>query len=177
MMDEPLDDLYLRWLYSQVGSVKTRSRSRTYWRLLRQLYTTEFVWLVPNDDNRVTDGRLLREEFLQDSQIEVVDENWMTLGCSFLEMLIALSRRLAFEGGGEPLEWFWHLIDNVGMRDWTDDREISAEEIADKINMVIWRTYKPSGRGGLFPLRSTRQDQREVELWYQLNAYLLQIQG
>lgn len=173
-MNEPLDELYLRWLYSQTGSVKTRIRSRTYWRLLRQLYTTEFVWFVPNDDNRVMDGRQLREDFLAESEMDVVDETWMALGCSFLEMLVALSRRLSFEAGGESLDWFWQLIRNIELDSYNDAQEFSTEEIAEKVNRVIWRTYKRNGIGGLFPLRSARQDQRDIELWYQLNAYLLE---
>lgn len=175
-MDEPLDDLYLRWLYSQVGSVKTRIKSRTYWRLLRQLYSTEFVWFVPNDDNRVMDGRQLREDFLQESELIDVDENWMALGCSFLEMLVALSRRLSFEAGGEPSAWFWQLLRNIELDHINDAQENSTEEISEKVNRVIWRTYYPSGVGGLFPLRIAHEDQTEVELWYQLNAYLIDLQ-
>lgn len=176
-MNAPLDELYLRWLYGQVASVKTRIRARTYWGLFRQLYTTEFVWFVPNDDNRVMDGQLLRHDFLAELEIESVDANWMNLGCSFLEMLIALSRRLAFEGGGEPLEWFWQLLRNIELVDYNDARILPAAEITEKVNRVIWRTYKRNGIGGLFPLRRTRQDQTELEIWYQLNAYLIEIQG
>ena len=29
--------------------------------------------------------------------------------------------------------------------------------------------------GGLFPLKFVKQDQRFVELWYQLNAYILEM--
>jgi len=62
-MNEPLDDLYLTWLYSQIGSIKLKQPSRTYWSLFRQLYTKEFVWIIPNDDNRIEDGRDLRFKF------------------------------------------------------------------------------------------------------------------
>jgi len=49
-VSQPLDELYFTWLYSQVGSVRTRNPARTYWSLLRYLYTKEFVWIIPNDD-------------------------------------------------------------------------------------------------------------------------------
>jgi len=176
-MEAPLDELYLKWLYSQVGSVKTRIRARTFWGLFRQLYSTEFVWFVPNDDNRAMDGKLLRFEFMEAHGIESIDENWLDLGCSFLEMLIALSRRFAFESDGEPLACFWTLIRNLELIDYTDAQENSADEISEKVDRVIWRLYKRNGIGGLFPLRSSRQDQTEVEIWYQLNAYLLELQG
>lgn len=173
-MKKPLDELYLTWLYAQIGNVKLKNRSRTYWTLARQLYTKEFVWFIPNDDNRAEDGRDLRCEFLDQEQIEDVDEGWMELGCSVLEMLIGLSRRLSFEDDREPRVWFWCLIDNIGLLEQTDNSRTPAEHVDEILNKVIWRTYKPSGRGGLFPLRRAERDQREVEIWYQLSAYLLE---
>lgn len=171
--NEPLDELYFKWLYSQVGSVRT-SRSRTYWKLLRQLYTKEFVWIIPNDDNRAEDGRDLRYEFIEDQQLDDVDSNWLGLGCSMLEMLIGLSRRLAFEAEGRPRDWFWHLIKTLGLDDYTDNTDFPYDKVDDVLNRVIWRTYSRNGNGGLFPLHKTTKDQRDVEIWYQLSAYLLE---
>jgi hypothetical protein len=95
-VNEPFDELYLHWLYGQFGSVNVQSKSRTYWGLARLLYKKEFVWLVPNDDNRRDDGKDLRWEFMNDTGEEPGDE-WLSLECSMLEMLIGLSRRLSFE--------------------------------------------------------------------------------
>lgn len=172
-MDEPLDDAYLTWLYSQIGSVRLKNRARSYWRLARQLFTKEFVWFVPNDDNRVEDGRDLRYEFLEESGA-TADDNWLELGCSFLEMLLGLSRRLSFEAEGEPRDWFWHLMDTLGLRECNDRADWSEEEVDDILNRVIHRTYAPNGDGGLFPLETADADQRNVELWYQMSAYLLE---
>lgn len=105
-----LDDRYLSWLYGQVAVVKTRKSSKTYWNLLRYLYSTEFVWFVPNDDNRAADGKELRREWMAETGIHP-DAEWLSLGCSFLEMLIGLSRRLAFETEEDASFWFWHLIE------------------------------------------------------------------
>lgn len=174
MISLPLDELYLQWLYSQVGEIREKRPSRTYWSLFRQLYTKEFVWLIPNDDNRVEDGRDLRYEFLHEIGVDSVDRNWMELGCSFLEMLVALSRRLAFEADGEPAQWFWHLLHTLDIDIYTDNMQIPHQDVEDILDTVIWRTYRRDGHGGLFPLRHPRQDQREVEIWYQLNAYLLE---
>lgn len=172
-MNEDLDRLYLTWLYNQVGDVKVSNKSLTYWNLFRQLHSTEFIWLVPNDDNRVEDGRALRYEWIGESGFPV-DPNWWTFGCSFLEMLIGISRRLAFEGDGHAGVWFWHLISNLGLQTCTDAVVYDHDEVDERINAVIWRTYDNNGRGGLFPLRHARCDQREVELWYQMSAYLLE---
>lgn len=181
MMDKPLDELYLEWLYRQVASLRLKNPTRTYWRLLRQLYTKEFVWLIPNDDNRVEDGRDLRYEFLDEID-EVArheaDPDWLSLGCSMLEMMIGLARCLAFEADGEARDWFWHMMENVDLRRFNDayykGGEAETEVINEVLDTIIWRTYHRDGHGGLFPLRDAAEDQREVELWYQLNAYLLE---
>jgi len=171
-MSEPLDDRYLTWLYSLVGNVELKTPSRTYWSLLRQLYTKEFVWFVPNDDNRVEDGRELRYEFAD----IIKDDAWMSLGCSMLEMMIGLSRRLCFEGDGEPHIWFWHMIDNLGLTKFNDKRynDDIADEVDEILQRVIWRNYEPDGNGGLFPLTRAHDDQRTTEIWYQMNAYILE---
>lgn len=175
MTAELPDDLYLRWLYRQVASDRYKNPRLTYWSLIRHLYTTEFVWFIPNDDNRVADGKELRYEFIQDERMINVSNEWMTLGCSMLEMLIALSRRLAFEAEGEPREWFWHLMRNLELDQITDAKHpYPEEEVFDVLNNVIYRQYQVDGQGGLFPLRNARQDQTKVEIWYQLAAYLLQ---
>jgi len=98
----------------------------------------------------------------------------MSLGCSFLEMLVALSRRLAFQEEREPRDWFWEMMDNLGLAKHTDDYDYSEEEVNDILDRVIWRTYYTNGEGGLFPLRHASADQRHIELWYQMCAYLLE---
>lgn len=180
-MNAPLDELYLNWLYAQVASIRLKNPRRTYWSLIRQLYIKEFIWIIPNDDNRVEDGRDLRYEFLDETQglaKNEVDLNWMGLGCSFLEMLVALSRRLAFEADeGQPREWFWHILENLDLARFNDElyhNDMQTETINEVLDAVIWRTYHPDGTGGMFPLKEPTEDQRDVEIWYQLGAYLLE---
>lgn len=172
-MNQPLDELYLNWLYECIDDPSITNPSRTYWNLAHHLYTKEYVWLIPNDDNRLEDGRFLREEFCEDLRLDDIDPDWMNLECSMLEMLIALSRRLSFQGEGESRDWFWHLIDNLDIR-IADNKRFPKSRVEQILDTVIWRTYDYDGMGGLFPLRFPRQDQREVELWDQLNAYLLE---
>lgn len=171
---EPLDELYFTWLYSQVETVEAANPSRTYWRILKILFAKEFLWIIPNDDNRAEDGKDLRHEFIRCEGLEDVDSHWMELGCSMLELLIALSRRLAFEDDGEPDRWFWELMENLDLERYNDAAFIPEEEIDQILDEVIWRTYKRNGVGGLFPLKKTNDDQRENELWYQLSAYILE---
>lgn len=168
-----LDDQYFAWLYSLVADVKTRKGPRTYWNLLRQLFSTEFAWFVPNDDNRAEDGRELRFEWASSVDVNV-DKDWVALGCSFLEMLIGLSRRLEFQTEHDSVFWFWHLLGNLGLLGHNDRSKFLEADVEDRITTVIWRTYDPDGNRGLFPLRKTDRDQRKVEIWYQLSEYLLQ---
>lgn len=176
-MGEPLDEQYLRWLYHQVASLRFKNPARTYWSLVKQLHCKPFVWLVPNDDNRVEDGRDLRYEFIKECDVEA-DEEWLSLECSMLEMLIGLSRRLAFESKGSARDWFWEMIENMDLKQLNDfyyDSE-APEQVDRAMDNVIWRTYNSDGSGGLFPLQNPEEDQTDVELWYQLSSYLAERQ-
>ena len=177
-----LDDAYFEWLYSQVGPLKNRNPERNFWHLCRKLHSTEFIWFVPNDDNRVEDGKELRNAFLVSTRRQLDDPHglFMDLGCSMLEMLVALSKMAAFESGRSHVEWFWRLMHNLELDSYSDKvygRTVAdgvdegVEEVLDRLNQ---RTYSYDGRGGLFPLHHARQDQREIELWYQMSSYLLE---
>ncbi len=176
MKAAPLDEQYLQWLYGLVAPVSLKNPSQTYWSLLRLLYTKEFVWFIPNDDNRGEDGRDLRYEFTRGWHRQP-DSDWMGLPCSVLEMLIALSQKLSFEAGREPEAWFWELIDNLGLTHCNDRsffseaQEVDVEAVLD---VFLKRRFGYSGDGGLFPLKNAREDQREVEIWFQMSAYLLE---
>jgi hypothetical protein len=101
--------------------------------------------------------------------------------CSFLEMLIALAQRfdenmIEPPEDSSPYKWFWEMLKNVGLDECTDDAcgepYFPAEYIDGVLNQVLERTYRRSGKGGLFPLKFTKKDQRTVEIWYQMQEYL-----
>lgn len=167
------DVRYLTWLYNQVSDVGTRKGPDTFWKLIEQLSAIEFAWFVPNDDNRATDGRELRREWAVEEGADV-DSDWLEVGCSFLEMLIGLTRHLEFTGGFDAEWWFWKLMNNLDLTGFTDESNFDPQEVEDITSRVIWRTYNRRGVGGLFPLERSRKDQRKVEIWYQLCEYLLQ---
>jgi hypothetical protein len=170
-----LDDRYLEWLYKKVGPVGNRNPARTYWHLARQLYTHKFVWFVPNDDNRAMDGVDLRFEFFEEAHIKQDDDSmWILLECSMLEMFIALSQRVSYQSYGSDAEWFWKMMENLDLRQYTDLKynQFVEQEVKETLDRVNQRTYDPDGTGGVFPLVSSHRDQRQVELWYQASAYL-----
>jgi len=143
--------------------------------LLRHLHDAVFIPLIPNDDNREADGIQLREEFLDEEGPQALSSNFLKKPCSMLEMLIALSRRLEWESSGETWEqpaseWFWVLLDNLGLGDQKYDKN-RTDEILD---IFVQRTYKRNGEGGLFPMRRNRKDQRKREIWYQMNDWVVE---
>jgi hypothetical protein len=162
-----LDIDYYEWLIDQIEIPNGKS----YRDLFELMHNLEFVWTVPNDDNRVQDGLDLRPEFANGKVTNLHLE-----GVTFLEVLIALSRRLAFTAGGDPEQWAWRLIKNLRLHKSSDpltnERGSRARDI---LEAVIWRTYARDGRGGFFPLRNTLDDQTKVEIWYQMNAYVIEM--
>lgn len=171
------DERYLTWLYGQVANVRVKRKAQRHKLLLQQLHEIEFVPLVPFDENRCADGIDLRYEFLAECEDEQGDPTWTGSPCSFLEVLVVLSRILAFEMDEDAGVWFWHLIEVMELEHFTDNNydDRAEETIARTAERVIHREYKSNGEGGLFPLRKPPSDQRKVELWYQLNAYLLEL--
>lgn len=173
-MFEPIENLYFNWLCAKVIYVEIATPSTTYWKLFGQLHNTEYVWLLSGDDNRAADGVELREEFLMESGL-TDDPYWGDVGCSVFEMLIGFARRCEFAAGESVPYWFFHFLENLGLKEANDGSETPPEQIDEIVNAFVWRTYRSDGQGGLFPMHRPPKDQREVEVWYQFCEYLVDI--
>jgi hypothetical protein len=164
---------YYAWLYDIISD---NMISKTYWQLSKALYRKEFKWFIPNDDNRAYEGRNLREKFCEELDIEYDLQDFED-GVSMLELIMALAYRcesIMADTIDRPMaDWFLKLLENAGLTRYDDDNydDLMVDEILTKI---IERTYRRNGWGGLFPLRKDKKDQRKVELWYQMNAYLVE---
>jgi len=166
---------YLDFLCEIVGGTDEYSR------LLGELHGIEFYSLIPNDDNRGEDGKQLREKFA-DERGQHALSLCLTDPCTVLEMLIGLSFRLEFETAQSrwektPDEWFWILIDNLDLTCYDDSVFLDDEmcyTLFSKVSQMLERHYESDGNGGLFPLKHPKKDQRRVELWYQMSAYVLE---
>lgn len=172
-----LDDLYLEWLYTNfVGAVSNRNPNSTYWELTKQLYQTPYTWVIRDDKNRGEDGKALRNEFIDACDIQDIEINWLQIDCSVLEMLIGLACRAAFETGGEPGNWFWKFLNHLDLQSYNDRtyNSIVRDEVDAVVQRLLDRSYEKNGVGGLFPLEHAKQDQTQVNIWYQLQAYLLE---
>lgn len=167
---ELLED-YLRWLEPQLQDEYGRP-DKTYSDLLNVMAEQEFAYIVPMDDNRIADGLYLRVEFA--NEFHVAQRRMEQLGpCSFLEVLIALSRRLAFIAGGQAPGWAWQLLGNLELQRMSDPlSRAKRNKVQEIMNNVIQRKYSPDGTGGFFPLAWSDDDQTQIELWYQMNTYV-----
>lgn len=163
-MIKQVDYEYYQWLISEIAIPGNKS----YNDMFERMHNLEFVWIVPNDDNRVQDGLDLRVQF----QNEVRDKVNLD-GVTILEVLVALSRRVAFTGGGDAPTWAWKLIKNLGLHKASDPLiGLKATRVEEILYDLVWRTYDRNGRGGFFPLKHSLEDQTKVEIWYQMNAYV-----
>jgi hypothetical protein len=164
---EPLDDAYFRWLCAKV----LKHHDRMYHDLLLIMYKTEFVWLVSGDQHREADGVELRYDFRMDTNTEK-DDIWEAQPCSVLELFIAFANRASFQNDEPVKTWFWRFMENLMLDQFRQVSDSDVPIIEDIIDTFIWRTYDSHGRGGMFPMTQTNNDQRTIELWYQFFEYL-----
>lgn len=164
----------------------------SYFVMAKILHNIEFYSIVPRDDNREKDGTRLREIWL-DEIIEVGEElgcgypdyslKYLSGPCTMLEMLVGLSYRIEMDvmqddrEGNRTSFWFWQMILNLtlGMIDNLSDDYITPDGeniLKEDVARVLDRKYEYDGRYGLFPLRESTLDMREVELWYQAQFWL-----
>lgn len=175
-MKEKIDDLYFKWLYSQIEK-RDFSNLENF---IFELHSYPFICRIPNDDNRVEEGIELRYKFADEKNIHLSEE-FLSQTCTLLEMLIALADRMDFilfdpSKGTRRWLWFWLFIDNLKLQKYTNDEkeDISQKKKFNKIviNKFIRRDYLANGTGGLFPLDNPSSDQRNIEIWYQMAAYI-----
>lgn len=133
---------------------------------------------VPMDDNRTYDGFAMRVRFIE--RYGEVGSSTSRGACTMLEFLVGLAEKMSFLMGeeGRPsktAEYFWYILVNLRLIKLTDDRfeELNGEFFVDEaVQRVLDRTYGADGDGGLFPLKRAGIDQRNVEIWYQMQSWL-----
>lgn len=154
--------------------------------LARTLHQKEFSAVIKKDINRINDGRLLRQLFLDEQKFRSNGDRDRALDeisipeCSVLELLIGIAERLNFmyldSQYDKPVgDWMHELLSNLKLGYMTDAVLVEFPEYLQKamriMDQLIERTYEADGRGGLFPLDHPKRDQREVEIWEQMADY------
>ena len=154
--------------------VNVNFSDRSFFLLAKDLDSKNFIWSVPNDDNREVDAMDIRRDFYGRSTPESP--------LSVFEVLIGIAIRFE-ESLSSPEEGdltgvrFWEMMNNLDLDRYDDENYMEyygSVEIENTINKFLRRMYDKNGRGGLFPLENSKEDQRKVEIWYQMNAYLLE---
>lgn len=165
---------YFEWMLDIVDGERD-SEEISYRKLLTHLHCTDFVYSIPMDENRASDGLDLRYRY---SLASGDDKRYLDIGpCTVLEMMIALAIRCEEEIMSDPdvgdrtRQWFWTMVNSLGLGAVTDARYDKAL-VNDILTTFLDREYEPNGRGGLFYIRNCEYDLRDVEIWYQLSWYL-----
>lgn len=177
MTQDALINEYFEWMYHLVCKNRYTKR-RSYRKLLSRLHDIEFIYIIGMDSNRAEDGINLKYRFgyengYEDFMISACLDN---KSCSVLEMLVALAIRCEehimedSDIGDRTGEWFWIMIENLGLRSMNDAR-FDRGYVDETIDIFLNREYKRNGEGGLFIVDSQR-DLRYVEIWYQMCLYL-----
>lgn len=144
------DRRYFEWLVTQVDN----GDAANYGHLLNDLFDREYTWVRSMDENRAAEGLYLRKEFDADYEREI--------GCSVLEMLVALcvqfEHNIMGEPGNEdPSRWFWLILKQLDLDIFTDRNYDS-----DAVNLILDEFL--SGQKFIYLGKPGARD----DLWYQI---------
>lgn len=181
---EDFENAYRNWILTTMHMEK-------HGILLDLMADTPFEWSprLPRDADRAADGRYLRQRFADETGERIL-RSWLgeAWPCSFLEFLVALAYavvdNISYEPGmpNQVSDFFWEMMSNMELDVYDDSKMVRdsmcayyyASEIMGK---VMGRRYEYNGNGGPFPLKRPKVDQRDVEIWYQANAYMIEKEG
>ena len=181
MTEDELKELYFEWMCGLVYDT-TYNRKLSYARLLHKLNELPFNYILPMDENRESDGIYLRYRFGVDTDIPqaIVASFLDNVPCSMLEMMVALSLRCEEDimendmVGNRTGQWFWEMIVSLGLGGQNDQR-FDSDYVEKVVERFANRDYKPDGEGGLFTIPNCKYDLRNLEIWMQMNQYLIAI--
>lgn len=170
-MNKLWDD-YLQWLLWRCGL----ERERRYDRLFESLHGMDFIYCLDRDENREVDGLDLRDQYEIPSIYREYDKDFYNKKCSVMEMLVALAIRVDDDivgdpGEEHPEEFFMEMIKNLGLGAHKDNRFRKAD-----VECIIYRwmrrKFRSNGEESPFPVRDDPRDQRDLEIWDQVNSYI-----
>ena len=96
-----------------------------------------------------------------------------------LEMLLALARdweheiTYDFHLGDRSPQWFWTMVGNLGLLNYPD-YEFNLNEVEEIVDVWITRKFSKSGDGSIFPVKNWGSDQRKLEIWLQLQNFVME---
>ena len=179
------EERYFEWLCGHIDD-RYGSKIRSYYSLLWYLFNTSFYWSVARDANRADDGMNLRNTYIESRRyyygVPDLPDSVFSNDCSVLEMMIALAIRCEThimaeqDKGDRTANWFWGMIESMGLLDMTDDN-YDEQWVDISVHKMLDRKYASDGTGGLFTINDPSIDMRRVEIWIQMNWYLCELLG
>lgn len=153
---------YFEWL---IAFVADEDDSERFSLLFEFLFRHEYIWILPRDRSRASDGVNLRSRYIEETgYLNVIDGE-----CSWLEMLVALSIRgeteimMNSQYGDRTALWFWTMMESVNLDNMSDDK-YSSSLVSGRIDEII------NGIRFLWP-QVRDVDYSHVEIWYQMLWY------
>lgn len=171
---------YFEWMVSIL--IPDVNKRVVYSNLLDTLNSLEFIPSMDMDYNRFNDGVELRFRFGDENGFGKTSISCYldTHPCSMLEMMCALSLRIEEtimsdpEIGDRTWIWFDEMLNSLGFINQTN-YNFDYNLILSNINTFNRRQYESNGRGGLFTIDDPTVDVRDLEIWYQMNLYIKQV--
>ena len=174
---------YLCWLMNQAGM--DAEGPDGYLELCTVLHTTLFNAIIDADENRIADAEDLRMEWAQSQTDNEQEQDLLAYGidmemedsCSMMELLVILSRMMAYEMMESEYEagtgkWFKEMLGNSGLDEMTNEL-FDVDRTGDILLTINLRKFGRDGEGGFFPLVYAVRDQRKIEIMDQMNDYLM----
>jgi hypothetical protein len=92
-------------------------------------------------------------------------------------MMIALSIRIESEFMATEIEdrtdlWFASMLNSLGLLIF-DDNHWDANQVAYILNRFMTNSYEANGAGGLFTVPNCQYDMRTLQIWDQMNQWIL----
>ena len=167
---------YLDWLMKDKLHLTDREIKK-YISLFNVLFDMDFFWIHPLDENRAVDGLALRSDFEYETELYI---DGLGPRCTVFEMLAALAIRCENQImrnpslGNRTAKWFFMMLENLNLLDfsnknWTPTSRDHIEAIIDKF---LNRKYNKNGVGGAFPLKHSKNNQANEQIWNQLMSYI-----
>ena len=141
------------------------------------LYSQEFYWSFPLDENEIGHA--------QDMRCNYGFKELRNLPVTVLEVMISLAIRAEIKimqgriHDNRTALWFWSMFHNLGLDKFRDsvvneenDFPGRYEEIEEIICNFLDRAYDHDGNGGMFPVKDCRWDMRQKSLYLQMNIWL-----
>ena len=176
-LKDNINNRYFDWMYNKVCSGKN-TRDFSYKKLLMRLHTIEFRYYIAKDSGRASDGIDLRYRFSYEEAVDVDRaERYITGPCSVLEMMVALAIRCEETimdntiYGDRTAQWFWGMITNMGLGSM-EDKRFDRKEVDEIVDRFLERRYERDGKGGLFRVTGTKEDLRDIEIWWQMCRFI-----